>query len=158
MHARCWGHCARSRAFSRCADALKTLLPVSALARPPSTSSRAFTNPGYPIGPYRCRPSSPTPAVEAPSGLDIFPETCRHAWCRGVRLTASLVPRVAGVGAYGAAEIAPGGNSPQRYRGVWRLVGLRDRPNLTHYIDLNASAFVDIDMGNSRVFLHIDIR
>ena len=39
-----------------------------------------------------------------------------------------------------------------------RPVGLRDRPNLTRNIGLNASAFVDIDMGNSRVFLHIDIR
>jgi hypothetical protein len=34
----------------------------------------------------------------------------------------------------------------------------RDRPNLTRDTGLNASAFVDIDMGNSRVFLHIDVR
>ena len=39
-----------------------------------------------------------------------------------------------------------------------RLVGLDDRPDLTRNFVLNASTFVEIDMGNSRVFLHIDIR
>jgi hypothetical protein len=42
--------------------------------------------------------------------------------------------------------------------GVRRLVGLRDRLDVTRNFGLNASAFVDIDMGNSRVFRHIDIR
>ena len=44
--------------------------------------------------------------------------------------------------------------------GYWlrRLLGLRDRLDLTCNFGLNASAFVDIDMRNSRVFRHIDIR
>ena len=39
-----------------------------------------------------------------------------------------------------------------------RSVGLGDRADLPRDFGLDASAFVDVDMGNSRVFLDINIR